>query len=173
MKRYLNFIVIISGFALLISCSQNINAKLIVGKWNREKISSVVKNPVSKKESAAAKTGQSDVAVKTQEKAQNDTLALDPLRSFHTSSNADEVRKLKNKIRKSMEFRADKTATFTISKSEMNGKWKMNSKGTSIIFTNAANNERIKISLVKVDSVRLIIAEEITGGKALIDYIKQ
>lgn len=164
MKRYLNLIVIISGFALLISCSQNINAKLIVGKWNREKISSVVKNPVSKKESATAKT---------QEKAQNDTLAMDPLKSLLASSNADEVRKLKNKIRKSMEFRADKTATFTISKSEMNGKWKMNSKGTSIIFTNAANNERIKISLVQVDSVRLVIAEEITGGKALIDYIKQ
>ncbi len=164
MKRYLNLIVIISGFALLISCSQNINAKLIVGKWNREKISSVVKNPVSKKESAT---------VKTQEKAQNDTLAMDPLKSLLASSNADEVRKLKNKIRKSMEFRADKTATFTISKSEMNGKWKMNSKGTSIIFTNAANNERIKISLVQVDSVRLVIAEEITGGKALIDYIKQ
>ena len=172
MRKYINALVFVAGLAFLASCSTSINEKLIVGKWNREKINSFQKHADPKIVSQSKTSGKAGPVV-TPAIDPGDSTGIIAFQKSTAGASPDELRKMKNQIGKGMEFHADKTAIMNLNKSVIEGKWKMNSKGDKITITDSKSNETQKLNLVKIDSLRFVISVEISEGILQVGYIKQ
>lgn len=154
--RTLSFFIVLT---FLGSCSvSNVNSKLVIGKWTREKTGPYTSNSQNK-----AQPG----------KTVSENQSMTDMRKDFGNPGKSGKEMLQGVMFTGISFKNDKTASVFYSDNELHKKWKMNRSGNKIVLKDSASSKKITINILSVDALHLKAKYFFPQGNLQIDYLKQ
>jgi hypothetical protein len=172
MKTFMKFFFLFFGLGLFSACSSvksvtsdiNANSELIIGNWDIGKISLTeptqndnTTHRISEKNKPIEATD--DANLKNQKKEFADK--VNSIQSFLPG------------VKSALEFRKDKTATYTFKDNVVNGIWEIDRTGKTVTFTGNDGSGPTIFNIIFIDSQRLQVIERFPKEEVNINYLKK
>jgi hypothetical protein len=161
------------------SVSKKINEKLIVGKWNQDKIVSILPTAGSENYSAILDSLGLPFEVAVAPNEPKGKIVLLTGRSEKLLSDSEKEEKLARlqsslpDFKNTLEFKTHKKISISTQKSLINGTWKMNRKGDKIKLSIQDASSPMILTLVKIDSKTMEIVDHFPNCDFQIRYQKK
>ncbi len=166
MKTLKQILILLLGLGLFPSCNsvKSINSKLLIGNWKNVKTSSMsstqdINDPSVISAMAASSAPTIDENVKNSEKESAERLS--------------KVQSIIPDVKSVLEFRQDKTATYTFKDKSVNGTWKIDKPGKVVTFIRNDAPGTMVFEIKKIDARLLQAIERYPQGEVTINYLKK
>jgi|GEM_PF-1042364 len=166
MKTLKQILFLLLGLGIFSSCSsvKSVNSKLLVGNWKNVKISPIrstqdVKGApvISEKLESSEATVTDNVGIQESEFAEKLT----------------SVQSVLPDVKSALEFRKDKTATYTFKDKSLNGSWTIDKLGKTVTFTGNDGSGTFVFEIVRISSQAFQAVERYPQGDVTINYSKK
>lgn len=171
-------LIVLLIFFTACSASKKINEKLIVGKWNRDKIVSILPTAGSENYSAILDSLGLPFELAVTPNKPKGKIVLVTGRSEKLLSDSEKEEKLAKlqsffpDFKNTLEFKPDKKISISTQKNLINGTWKMNGNGNKITLSIQDVSAPMILTLVKINSTTMEIVDHFPNSDFQILYKK-
>ncbi len=165
MKTLKSILIILTGLLILSSCSsvKNSSSTLLIGKWKNVKVSPLRSNDETIGGVGSEDKGTMPVELSAEGKKQE----------TEQTEKLSKTQSLFPTVKNYIEFRKDKTATYSFKDKSLNGKWSLDKSGKTVTFTGNEGSGTYVFEIRKIDSQTLQALERFPQGELRINYQKE